>query len=124
MSRGYQKIILKGNVGRDPEMRQDGDGNDWCSFSVAVNDGYGVKWFNISAKGGLARIVGQYVRTGMEVMVDGVLGADKETGTPRVYQNKSGNYAASFDVLAREVIFSGGKDGNNESAQETQDFAW
>lgn len=106
-SRGYQKIIVSGNVGRDPESRQDGNGEDWCSFSVAVNDGYSVKWFSVSTKGALARLCGQYVSSGMQVLVDGVLSGDKDTGGPRVYQKRDGTSGASFEILAREVLFLG-----------------
>lgn len=120
--RGYNKIIIVGNLGRDPELSQDGEGNTWATFSVASDDGFGVKWFRISAKGTLAENCAQYLTKGRQVMVEGVLGADKETGSPRVYEKKDHTYGASFDIYAREVLFLSG--GEERQREQEQTFAF
>jgi len=110
----YQKLILTGNVGRDPEMRYTPSGAAVTSFSMAINDQYtnqaGEKvkettWFRVTTWGKQAEICNQYVKKGMVVLVEGKLTADKATGNPRVYQKKDGTSAANFEVNASTVRF-------------------
>jgi len=104
----YQKIIIIGNLGRDPEMRYTTDGKPVTSFSVATSRKYGEKeettWYRVSVWGNQAESCNQYLRKGSKVLVEGVLKADAQ-GNPRVYQKKDGTWAASFDVAAENVRF-------------------
>lgn len=69
------KIILIGNVGREPEMRFTPDGKPVVDFSLAVTKKYRgedfTEWFKVTAWGKLAETVNQYVTKGMKVMAEG-----------------------------------------------------
>ena len=128
----YQKVIIVGNLGRDPEMRYTPSGQAVTNFSVATsrrwnsNDGQQQEetvWFRVSTWGKLAEICNQYLAKGRQVMVEGRLTVDRETGEPRVWQDQSGKWRASYDMTAFEVKFLGqrgeggsGSGGDNPSA--------
>ncbi|MFN2152122.1 MAG: single-stranded DNA-binding protein [Anaerolineales bacterium] len=110
----YQKIIIAGNLGRDPEMRYTPSGQAVTNFSVATNrqytasDGQLVKettWFRISAWGKLAETCNQYLRRGSKVLVEGRLNADPASGGPRVYTRQDGSTGSSFEITADTIRF-------------------
>ena len=110
----YQKIIIVGNLGRDPEMRYTPSGQAVTNFSVATNrqytgsDGQLVKetiWFRISAWGKQAETCNQYLRQGSKVLVEGRLTADPQSGGPRVYTRQDGSTGSSFEITAGTVRF-------------------
>ena len=110
----YQKIIIAGNLGRDPEMRYTPSGQAVTNFSVATNrqytasDGQLVKettWFRISAWGRLAETCNQYLKRGSKVLIEGRLNADPQSGGPRVYTRQDGSSGASFEITADTVRF-------------------
>jgi single-strand DNA-binding protein len=110
----YQKIIIAGNLGRDPEMRYTPSGQAVTNFSVATNrqytssDGQLVKettWFRISAWGRLAETCNQYLRRGSKVLIEGRLNSDPQSGGPRVYTRQDGSAGASFEITAETVRF-------------------
>lgn len=116
----YQRLIIAGNLGRDPETRYLPSGTAVCNFSVAVgrkftkSNGERVDetmWMRVSAFGKLAETCAQYLAKGKEVLVDGRLNVDPETGGPRVYEKKNGGgYGSSFEMTADTVTFmSGGR---------------
>ena len=100
------KVLIIGNVGRDPEMRYTPNGNPVTSFSVATTRRYTVQgeqreetqWFNVSAWNRLAENCNQYVVKGMRVYVEGRLNA-------REYVSQDGQTRTSLDVNAFEVQF-------------------
>ena len=121
----YQKVILVGNLGRDPEMRYTPAGTAVTSFSVATNrqytssNGEKVKetvWFRVSAFGRQAETTNQYLKSGSKVLVEGRLTADKQTGSPRIWQRQDGTSAASFEVFAERVVFLTSRGGDMEGA--------
>ena len=69
---GVCKIILIGNLGRDPEIRFTKDGKAIASFSLAVTErkGQDAEWFNIVAWEKLAEICGEYLKKGSQVYVE------------------------------------------------------
>ena len=110
----YQKIIIAGNLGRDPEMRYTPSGQAVTNFSVATNrqytasDGQLVKettWFRISAWGRLAETCNQYLKRGSKVLIEGRLNADPQSGGPRVYTRQDGSTGSSFEITAETVRF-------------------
>jgi single-strand DNA-binding protein len=110
----YQKIIVTGNLGRDPEMRYTPSGQAVTSFSVAVNESYtsanGEKvkrtiWFRVTAWGKQAEICNQYLKKGQQVLVDGRMSADPNTGGPKVWTKQDGTAGASFEITAATVRF-------------------
>ena len=122
----YQKIIIVGNLGRDPEMRYLQDGTPVTSFSVATSrhwtDSAGQKqektiWFKVSAWRKLAEVCSQYLAKGRQVMVEG------EITEPKPFQGKDGEWRASLDVTALNVKFLGGRDqATSDTASDTTDL--
>lgn len=110
----YQKLIIVGNLGADPELRWTQSGHAVTNFSMAVNRSYTdsngqqideTTWYRISVWGGQAEAVNQYLQQGSRVLVEGRLKSDPETGGPRVYQRQDGTWGASYEVTARRVVF-------------------
>ncbi len=110
----YQKIIIVGNLGRDPEMRYTPSGQAVTSFSVATNRQYttssGEKvkettWFRISVWGRMAEVCNQYLRRGSKVLIEGRLRPDPATGGPRTWTGNDGIVRASFEINADVVRF-------------------
>ena len=103
------KIIVIGNVGRDPEMRYTASGQGVTSFSVASNRRYRTaageqreetEWFNISAWGRLAEVCNQYLTRGQQVYVEGRLRS-------RSYQGNDGQTRFSNDITLTEMQMLG-----------------
>ena len=114
----YHKIIIVGNLGRDPEMRYTADGTPVTNFSIAANrrwntadggKGEETIWFRITAWRQLAETCNEYLKKGRQVLVEGRLIPDPNTGGPRVYQRRDGSWGASFEVRALTVKFLGGR---------------
>jgi single-strand DNA-binding protein len=115
----YQKIVIVGNLGRDPEMRYTADGTPVTSFSVATNrkwtnpdgsQGEETIWFRISAWRRLAETCNQYLSKGRLVLVEGRINPDRATGGPRIWTGQDGIARASYEVTAATVKFLGGRD--------------
>jgi single-strand DNA-binding protein len=101
------KIIVIGNLGRDPEMRYTPTGQALTSFSVASNRTYKTasgeqreetEWFNCQAFGKLGETCNQYLTKGQQVYVEGRL-------TSRTYQTRDGQTRHSDDITVREIQF-------------------
>ncbi len=110
----YQRLVLVGNLGRDPEMRYTPNGTPITNFPMATSrkwtDASGqvkeeTAWFRISVYGKQAEICNQYLAKGRKVLVEGTLVVDEKTGGPRVYTRKDGTAGASFEVRATTVRF-------------------
>lgn len=112
----YQKLTIVGNLGQDPEMRYTPDGTPVTNFSVATNrrwtnqdgsQGEETVWFRITAWRRLAEVCNEYLEKGRQVLVEGRLRPDRETGGPRVWTGRDGQPRASFEVTAMTVKFLG-----------------
>ena len=127
----YQKLIIVGNLGRDPEMRYTSNGTPVTSFSVATNrrwnnpdgsQGEETVWFRVSAWQRQAETCAQYLHKGSQVMVEGRLTPDPATGGPRIWTGRDGTPGASFEVRAFRVVFlqggSGGRGGGGMGSDE------
>ena len=94
----YQKVIIMGNLGRDPEMRYTPSGTPVTNFSVATNrrwttqdgsPGEETTWFRISAWGKLGEVCNQYLSKGRQVYIQGSLKTDVQgEGDERRYYTK------------------------------------
>jgi single-strand DNA-binding protein len=112
----YHKIILVGNLGRDPEMRYTADGTPVTNFSVAsterwMQDGQQQErtiWWRVSAWRRLAETCNQYLSKGRAVLIEGQMRSDPETGGPRVFTRSDGSSGAAYEVTAFTVKFLGG----------------
>ena len=120
------KIIVIGNLGRDPEMRYTPNGQGVTSFSVASSRKYTTssgeqreetEWFNCSAFGRLAETCNQYLTKGKQVYVEGRLSS-------RTYQTQSGETRHSNDINVTEVQFLGqrGDGSGQEQAPATEEY--
>ncbi len=103
------KIIVIGNVGRDPEMRYTASGQAVTSFSVASNRRYRTadgeqreetEWFNVSAFGRLSEICNQYLTRGQQVYVEGRLRG-------RSYTDRDGQPRYSLEITLAEMQMLG-----------------
>ena len=110
----YQKIIIVGNLGGDPEMKYLKSGEPVTNLSVAVNrqyakaDGETVKetqWFRVSVWGKQAEACAQYLKKGSSVLVEGRLTPDAASGGPRIFSRQDGTSGASFEIFANTVRF-------------------
>jgi len=101
----YQKLIIIGNLGKDPEMKYTTGGDPVTSFSVATS-GYKdeTTWWRVSVWGKQAESCNQYLHKGSKVLVEGRLKAE-----PPVFQKKDGTWAASYEMTADNVRFLSGK---------------
>lgn len=121
----YQKLILIGNLGRDPEMRYTPDGKAVTSFSMATSRKYNDKeettWFRVSVWGKQAEACNQYLTKGSKVLVEGRLRPDSNTGAPQVFQKKDGSWGSSYEVFADTVRFLSARGEANPDASDTVD---
>ena len=126
----YQKLILVGNLGRDPEMRYLPDGTPVTTLSIATNRrwnnsdgsrGEETTWFRVTCWRKTAEIAAQYLTKGRQVMVEGRLTPDKATGGPKVWMRQDGTAGASFEVTADRLVLLGGRQ-NGDAAGAQEDF--
>lgn len=110
----FEQYFIVGNAGKDPEMRFTPSGQAVCNFSVGVNHQYTnsngeqvkeTKWVRVVTWGKQAETCNQYVKKGSKVLVVGRLNADKETGSPKVFQKQDGSWGSSFEMTASTVRF-------------------
>ena len=108
----YQKILLIGNLGKEPDLKVTPAGTSVCHTSMATNrvynnNGKEVKetcWFNLTIWGKMGEAVGQYMHKGSKVFVEGRL-TPGDGGNPRIWNDSNGNPHASYDVTALEFKF-------------------
>jgi single-strand DNA-binding protein len=107
------KVILIGNLGRDPELKYTPGQNAVCNFTLATNEQWtdkaGAKqerteWHRIVAWGKQAEICGQYLKKGRQVYIEGSL-------TTREWNDKEGNKRSTTEVKAQRVQMLGGRPG-------------
>lgn len=109
------KVIIIGNLTRDPEVRQMSNGDMVTTFTVAVNrrargDHPEADYFRVSAWGEVGSVSAQYLRKGRKVCVTGSVRAQG-------YTAQDGTVKASLEVTAREVEFLTPK-GSGEQAED------
>ncbi|MCX6056334.1 MAG: single-stranded DNA-binding protein [Chloroflexi bacterium] len=124
----YQKLLIIGRLGKDPEMRFTPTGQAVTSFSVATDRQYNdqagkpVKetiWFRVTAWAKLAETCNNFLAKGKMVMVEGRLTVDAKTGGPRIWTGQDGTPRASFEMVANTVKFLSSKsDGTGPGGEE------
>lgn len=128
----YQKVIVVGNLGADPEMRYMADGTAVTNFSMATSRRWTDRasgeqkeetvWFRVAVWGRQAEPVNQYLSKGRQVLVEGRLVPDSQTGGPRIFTRQDGTVGASFELNAFTVQFLAGRDDSYESYDSDQSF--
>lgn len=125
----FQQVIIIGNLGSDPELAYTSQGKAYTKFSVATSErwkdqaGQPVEqttWFRVTVWGGQAEPCNQYLAKGRQVQVLGTLVPDKQTGSPRQWQDNDGNTRTSFELTARDVRFLGGAQQGQSSGGQQQ----
>jgi len=114
MARGFSKVIITGNVTRDPELRTTPSGAQVCSFSVAVNRSYRgnsgnqtetVSYFDCSAWSKTGETIAQYAKKGTGILVCGRL-EQHSWDDPKTGQKRS-----RVEIVVEDFNFLGGGQG-------------
>ena len=112
------KVILVGNVGRDPEIRSTQSGTQVANFSLATNerrrdnDGQWTdhtEWHRIVVWGRMVNVVEQYVNKGRQLYIEGVL-------RTRDWEQKDGAKRSTTEIHVRELKLLGGRGGASDGA--------
>jgi len=112
---GVNKVILVGNLGRDPEMWTFEDGTKKASFSLATTESYKDKagnrvdqteWHNIVLWRGLADIADRFLKKGNSVYIEGKI-------KTRSYQDKEGNTKYVTEIFGDNMTMLGSKNSNS-----------
>lgn len=123
MSRGLNKVMLIGNLGRDPEMRYTPSGRPVTTFSVATNRSWKTsdgerrsetEWFNIVAWGSLAEICNQFLKKGQQVYIEGRLQS-------RSWEDDENVKHQTTEVVAKEMVMLGDRRKENSERDEAVD---
>jgi single-strand DNA-binding protein len=123
MSRGLNKVLLIGNLGRDPEMRYTPSGRPVTTFSVATNRSWKTsdgerrsetEWFNIVAWGSLAEICNQFLKKGQQVYIEGRLQS-------RSWEDDENVKHQTTEVVAKEMVMLGDRRKENSERDEVAD---
>ncbi len=121
------KIILVGNLGKDPELKKTPSGVSVCTFSLATSENYKdnegrhherTEWHNIVAWSKLAEICGQYLHKGMQAYIEGSIQI-------RAYNDRNGNKRYITEIVASEMQMISSlkkRDQSSELTQEEEDF--
>ena len=111
MARGVNKVILVGNLGKDPELSYLPSGQSVAKFTMATNRKYKDKsgelkeeteWHNIVAWGKLGEISAQYLKKGRQAYVEGRIRSRK-------WEDREGKPRTTVEIVADEVVLLGGR---------------
>lgn len=118
MARGINKVILVGNLGKDPEVRYMPSGSQVTNITLATSESWKDKqsgeqkerteWHNIVFFNRLAEIAGQYLKKGSQAYIEGSL-------RTRKWQDKDGNDRYTTEIVASEMQMLGGRGGGTGS---------
>jgi single-strand DNA-binding protein len=125
MARGVNKVILVGNLGKDPEVRYSPNGSAVANVTIATSESWKDKtsgekqerteWHRIVFFGRLAEIAGEYLKKGAQIYVEGRL-------QTRKWQDKEGKDRYTTEIVANEMQMLGSRGGAgmpSEPAHET-----
>jgi single-strand DNA-binding protein len=116
------KVILVGNLGRDPEVRYLPSGDPVANITIATSSKYKSKtgemveeteWHRVTFFGKLAEIVGQYLKKGRSVYVEGRI-------KTRKYTDKDGVEKYATDIIANEMQMLGSREGMGEPSGDDE----
>ena len=121
MARGVNKVILVGNLGRDPEIRYTPSGAAVANVTVATSDSWKDKqtgeqqerteWHRVVFFNRLAEIVGEYLKKGSQIYVEGRL-------QTRKWQDQGGQDRYTTEIVANEMQMLGSRGGGGMSAPQ------
>ena len=114
---GVNKVILVGNLGKDPEVKYLDNGVAVANFSLATTENYKNKegekvsqteWHNIVMWRGLAEVAEKYLKKGASVYIEGKI-------KTRKWEDKDGNTRYNTEILADNMTMLGGKKDSQEN---------
>lgn len=122
-TKGVNRVILIGNLGKDPEIRYMPNGKAAASFSLATSESWKDKqsgeqkelteWHRVVAYEKLAEIIGEYVKKGSKVYIEGKL-------RTRKWQNKEGQDVYTTEIIADEMQMLDGKSDGASKPQASE----
>jgi single-strand DNA-binding protein len=121
------KVILIGNLGRDPETRTMPSGETLCNFSIATTETWkdrntgqkqeATEWHRITFFGKLAEIAAQYLRKGSQVYIEGSLRTRKWT-------DQNGQERTTTEIRGTEMRMLGGRPQNSGGYDSNADYGF
>ncbi len=118
MARGINKVILVGNLGKDPEVRYTSSGSAIANITVATSESWKDKetgeqkdqteWHRVVFFRRLAEIVNDYLKKGSQVYIEGKL-------RTRKWQDKDGQDRYTTEIVASEMQMLGGRDNSQSN---------
>jgi single-strand DNA-binding protein len=118
MARGVNKVILVGNLGKDPEVRYMPNGNAVANITLATTESWKDKqsgeqqekteWHRIVMFRRLGEIAGEYLKKGSQVYIEGKL-------QTRKWQDNSGNDRYTTEIVASDMQMLGGRGGGGSA---------
>ena len=124
MSRGLNKVLIIGHLGRDPEMRYTPSGRPVTTFSVATNRNWSsadgekhneTEWFNVVTWGNLAEFCKQHLQKGQQVYIEGRL-------QTRRWEDSEGTKHITVEIVANEAVLLGDRKDTPQPASEQGDI--
>ncbi len=112
---GVNKVILVGNLGKDPEVRHLDNGRAVANFPIATSEVYknregervtNTEWHNVVLWTPLAEVAEKYLKKGNQVYIEGKI-------TTRSYEDKEGQKKYITEVVGREMTLLGSPQGGN-----------
>ena len=109
MARSFARVVIAGNLTRDPELRQTPSGTSVCQFGVAVNRSYKdasgqwaekTSFFDVVVWGGQGESCARFLTKGRQVAIDGRL-------EQRSYEAQDGSKRSKVEIIADTVVFQG-----------------
>lgn len=124
---GVNKVIIIGRLGKDPEVRYGNDGSAMANISVATSEAWKDKntgekkekteWHRVVAFGRTAEIMGEYLKKGSQVYIEGKL-------QTRKWQDKDGKDCYTTEIVARQMNMLGDShQGGGDSGATAQQYA-
>jgi single-strand DNA-binding protein len=117
MARGLNKVMIIGNLGRDPEVRYTAGGSAVANLRIATTESWrdkqtgekkeNTEWHSVVLFGKLGEIAGEYLKKGRTVYIEGRL-------QTRKYQDKDGQDRYSTEIVASDMQMLGGGEGRGE----------
>ncbi len=123
MARGVNKVILIGNLGKEPEVKHFQSGDQYCNLTLATSESWTDKqsgekkerteWHNLVFTRKLAEIAGQYLKKGSKIYVEGSL-------RTRKWQDKDGHDRYMTEIHVSDLQMLDGKPADGKSANTQQ----
>ena len=123
MARGVNKVILVGNLGKDPEVRYSPNGGAVANITIATSESWKDKtsgekqekteWHRVVFFGRLAEIAGEYLKKGAQIYVEGRL-------QTRKWQDKEGKDRYTTEIVANEMQMLGSREGRGAPSEFDQ----